>query len=131
MKSDKELFDLFRKNEYGLNQKPSANAWRRLERRLDDHQAQQRHNFRRLFGMVAGLAFIIFIVGLLSVYTQDGSPTPNYHTQYLQPEQDAEMPQTTNLVNLSYQYQEKITKSIPEGNPQKKLVANTDWEQGD
>ena len=127
MKSDKELFELFRRNEYGLNERPSPNAWRRLERRLDNHQKRQRLNFRRILSMAAALVFIIFIVGLLSIYTKDEAARYDYHTQYLAPpkvEPKMTVHHTQKRVSRSYEYQKKITKSIQEGNPEKKLVPN-------
>lgn len=132
MKSDKELFELFRKNEFGLNQKPSPSAWRRLERRLDQHHSQQRHQFRRILSMAASLVFLIFIVGLLSLYTKSSVKTYDYHTQYLQSVEPTRSPaKTSKLIKLSYQYQQSIKNPIQEGNPDKKLFANKEFIEAD
>ncbi len=130
MKSDKELYELFRRNQYGLNERPSPNAWNRLERRLDAHQNRQRQAFRRTLSMAAGLVFIVFIVGLLSLYSNGKADKWDYHTQYIDQTIEANGPadqaDMVKMVNLSHQYQAQLAGKIDEGNPAKKLVARKD-----
>lgn len=60
---------MFRNNQHKLTERPSARAWDRLERRLDNHQQEQRRGrvvlFRQL-SMAAAVVFLIGVVGLLA-----------------------------------------------------------------
>ena len=53
--NQKELFNLFRDNQHKLDQKPSNQAWRRLESRLDAHQNRTRISFVRHLSMAAAI----------------------------------------------------------------------------
>lgn len=66
MKEESKLFDLFRDNEHKLHEYPSADAWLRLEKRLDAHRRRRSISLYRPIAIAAGLTLIIgtsFVLG--------------------------------------------------------------------
>lgn len=59
MKDDQKLFDLFRNNEHKLHEYPSADAWLRLEKRLEAHRRRRRIPLFRSIAMAAGVMLVI------------------------------------------------------------------------
>lgn len=69
MKDDQKLFDLFRNNEHKLHEYPSADAWLRLEKRLEAHRRRRRIPLFRPIAMAAGMLLVIgmaFALGWVS-----------------------------------------------------------------
>lgn len=66
MKDDQKLLDLFRENEHKLHEYPSADAWRRLEQRLEAHRRRRRIAFLRPVPLAASLVFILGTAALLT-----------------------------------------------------------------
>ncbi|MFZ2900991.1 MAG: hypothetical protein WA004_20335 [Saprospiraceae bacterium] len=77
MKDDQKLFDLFRNNEHKLHEYPSADAWLRLEKKLEAHRRRRRISLFRPIAMAAGVMLVIgiaFALGWVShslTQTQD------------------------------------------------------------
>lgn len=66
MKDDQKIFDLFRNNEHKLHEYPSADAWLKLEKKLEARRKRRRIALFRPLAMAAGLALVIgtaFILG--------------------------------------------------------------------
>ena len=126
MMSDKELFELFRKNQYQHKERPSANTWNRIERKLDNRRSlNRRFAYRSTLSMVAALAALVVVLFLLTI-TADGEQFDTSKPKYLEElalpassENDAQ-----SLVNLSNQLRKHPSKAIAEGNGQKKLMPN-------
>ena len=130
MKSDKELFDLFRKNQYGLNERPSANTWRRLERKLDNHRLQShRLVLRRTLGMVAGLAFLVVALFMLTLPVQNRHLSQGAAPQFWEdlPHSSEPASNVRHLVELREEYQLHKAPSIPEKSSRNKIIPNTDY----
>ncbi len=73
MEERDKIYDLFRRNEHKLAEKPSRRAWDRLEDRLDRHQQQttrQISGWYRYGGMVAAVMVLVLTASILSIYTQ-------------------------------------------------------------
>lgn len=77
MKPKKDIFQIFRENEHKLNQKPSPQAWRKLERRLDARRHQGRSTLYRHSAMAAGVLALVALISLIAVLV-DQKTTPNY-----------------------------------------------------
>lgn len=129
MKSDKELFELFRKNQYRLNERPSPHAWKRLERKLDNHRNAHRAMLRRTLGMAASLAFLVFTLFLLTVPNREKDLSQHATPQFWEelptpPDTDHGIAQ---LVNLSHLHQRHINQSVEEKSTKQKIVPNSDY----
>jgi len=132
MKREKDIFDLFRRNQHKLDERPSNDAWERLESRLDDHQKRSRPSLLyRQMTMAAAVLLLIGLVSVLSLYmnpARDGmanielTPAPKILE---------DLPVYTDAGGGKYrmvEYQRRINtnpRSIPEGGVHKKLVAQT------
>lgn len=66
MKKDQKLIDLFKDNEHKLHEYPSADAWRRLEERLDARRRRKRIAYYRPIAMAAALTLLVGMVALYS-----------------------------------------------------------------
>jgi hypothetical protein len=69
MKDDQKFFDLFRNNQHKLHEYPSADAWLRLEKRLEAHRQRRRISLFRPIAMAAGVLLVIgmaFALGWVS-----------------------------------------------------------------
>ena len=126
--NQKELFDLFRDNQYKLNQRPSSQAWRRLESRLDTHQNRTRISFVRHLSMAAAVAALLALVFAISIFFDH-----NGHDDMAEREQQLnfvleELDQrdadegALKVVEFSRQYQDRMRNPIEEGSEKKKIV---------
>lgn len=66
MKKDQKLFDLFKDNEHKLHEYPSADAWHRLEQRLDAHRRRRRIAAYRPIAMAAAITLVVGMVATFS-----------------------------------------------------------------
>jgi len=74
MKSDKDLFDLFRENEHKLTETPSPRAWDRLEQRLDSDTQKHQVSYYRQIAVAASMVALLAVAFVLATYLQ-----PNNH----------------------------------------------------
>ncbi len=75
MEEKDKIYDFFRRHEHKLEQKPSVNAWDRLEAKLERHeQVQQQPNiaWHRYGGMVAAVFILVGAVTFLTIYSDSG-----------------------------------------------------------
>lgn len=129
MKRQKDIFDLFRKNQYKLSERPSARTWRRLERRLDFHKKHGQTTLYRNLAMVAGILALVAIISLITVLVNNKqtnfktlNQTPRYLEELAPGNIEGEVPK---LVEFTRLYQELLTKPIAEGEPSRRLVAQS------
>ncbi len=68
MEEKDKIYDMFRRNEHKLTQRPSRRAWERLENRLDMHETPVRsYNWARYGGMVAAVMVLVLTASLLII----------------------------------------------------------------
>ena len=125
--SDKELFDLFRKNQYQYQERPSSNTWKRVERKLDSRISRTRVAYRNTLSMVAALAVLVVVMFLLTMTAEksasaDSFSKPKYLEDLTVPEESRNDAKT--LVELSNQLRKHPFKPISEGEGGKKLIPN-------
>ncbi len=65
---NKDIFDLFRESHRKLDERPSADAWSRLEHRLDNRKVQSKRYFSRLSMMAASVIFLVGITAVLTLF---------------------------------------------------------------
>lgn len=69
MKTQKDLYSLLRERQHVLDEQPSPQAWRRLERRLDIHaRRHHRATLRRGMAMAAGIFALVVFIGLMALH---------------------------------------------------------------
>ena len=124
--------ELFRRNEYKLNERPGPHVWDRLEKRLDKKRRRSVWAFRNTLGMVAALAGLIVVLFLLTITANPIQEQTAYKPQQLETLSGelATDYQTTKLVKLSHQYYSNV-RPFPEGSGQKALKSRVEVESGD
>ncbi len=76
MNRHKDFFELFKENSHKLSERPTPRTWRRLERRLDSHNRQNRYQNNWTLGMVAAVLGIVACIGLLTFSFNENKSTP-------------------------------------------------------
>ncbi len=66
MRPKKDIFDLFKDNQHKLNERPSQQAWDRLESRLDSHKERNRTSIYRILSMAAAIVVLVAFVSIIS-----------------------------------------------------------------
>ena len=128
----KDIDDIFRKSEHRLTQRPSANAWRKLDNKLDKHRSRSQMSVVRIFSIAASL---LILVGAVYLFTnsktgQNSTSSKTVIAAEMQPESMTELPATEAQPMLpKMEFQRKIqagqTPIINEGPRGKKLVVLT------
>jgi hypothetical protein len=125
----KDIDDIFRKSEHRLSQRPSANAWRKLDSKLDKHRSRSRMSVVRVFSMAASL---LILVGAVYLFTNSHTETTNKAVAVVDatPESFTELPVTgIQPMMPKIEFQRRIqagqTPIINEGPRGKKLVVLT------
>lgn len=62
----KDIADIFKQSEHRLAQRPSANAWRKLDHKLDKHRSRSHLSVVRLMSMAASLLIVVGAIYLFS-----------------------------------------------------------------
>jgi hypothetical protein len=127
MKHHKDIFDLFRDSQHKLNERPSPEAWRRLERRLDNHRHRNRFAMNRHYGMVAAVVALVLLVTIFSLFIDKGSnrmlaingEQPVAVEDLLYSDVDVE---ALKIVEFARQYQGEVAYPVREGSQGRKLV---------
>lgn len=77
MKPKKDIFQILKENQHKLNQRPSKQAWRRLEQRLEERRNQGKYSFYRHTSLAAGILALVALISLIAVLVDQNSK-PNY-----------------------------------------------------
>ncbi|MCB0633216.1 MAG: hypothetical protein R2824_17540 [Saprospiraceae bacterium] len=136
MKTQKDLFDLFRENQQKLDESPNPQVWRRLEKRLDTRRTSHGSSIYRIMAMAAAILLLIGVFSLLPALDQSAGQdeavalnTPPSEMEDLA--QDAPADQNIiKVVEFSRQYQDRMVQPIEEGNSHKRLVPSTKLQPG-
>lgn len=133
MKRQKDLFDLFRENEQKLEEMPSPQAWRRLERKLDNRRRTSRRDKGRWQPMMMAaalllLAVITFLFSLVLdqnkpayLAVNEQNPLPMEELTYTDVDQGA-----MRAVEFTRKYQDRMSNPIVEGTTDQRLVPSDD-----
>ncbi|GJM36479.1 MAG: hypothetical protein DHS20C18_54800 [Saprospiraceae bacterium] len=130
MKSQKDPFEVFKNNQHKLSEKPSAQAWRRLERRLDAHQNHRKYSWFSQMGMVAAVLLLVALITIISTLTEQKKVLQTasqeaFPAQMEELSTSVDQQEMLKVVEFSRRYQERLTKpSVNEGKQGKKLVPN-------
>lgn len=120
MKPQDKIVDLFQKNQHKLNERPSLQAWNRLERRLDQKERllqRQKSTFSiyRLLMMAAAAIALVFFITTIADIAQEAN---DRNVMVIHENAPAEKLITTKLTQeqaFREQYQEVLNKTVAEG----------------
>ncbi len=129
METQKDPFDLFRDNQHKLSERPSPQAWRKLEQRLDAHKNRHRQSwFSSHLGMVAAILLLVVSITVISVLTNhkkemQAGAVEAVPSQMEQLTASADQQEILKVVEFSRRYQDRLAKpTVNEGQKGKKLV---------
>lgn len=127
MKQENKIFDLFKKNEHKLKERPSLQAWNKLERRLDQQSRNKGRKFPfsiySLVMMAAASIALVFFISTLSnmaeisrnqrpVVIKETTPTESVKTYELRIEQ-----------SFREKYADILSRTVEEGSTGRMLIA--------
>ncbi|RMG81333.1 MAG: hypothetical protein D6714_13135 [Bacteroidetes bacterium] len=76
MARKKDIESLFRESEHKLTERPSLQAWRRLEHKLEHRRQRHRIGYRRMILVAAAVVTLVAVTGLFSPFlNQNESPS--------------------------------------------------------
>lgn len=123
MRKQENMYEFFRSREHLLEERPSREAWQRLERRLDQHRMRSRNSLRRnllLVAAVFALALLATVVSV-SVNTAETNKTSQAYQLETVSTLDGD-PTAYQAITFAHQYQDRLRQPIEEGSSQQKLV---------
>ena len=120
MKPQDKIVDLFRKNQHKLNERPSLQAWNRLERRLDQKERllnRQKPTFSiyRLLMMAAAAITLVFFITTIADIAQDVNNRNAIVIHENAPNESLITTKLTEEQAFREQYQEVLNKTVAEG----------------
>ncbi len=133
MKSKKDITELIKENAHKLEERPSKDAWARLENRLDQHTGKRTSSIRRLFSMAASAVGLIGLGFVISFMLQNKEPhmattnsaempAPNFIVEELEAPIDEEQG-FYKVVEFQKTYKNRLSKPIVEGSGKKLSVS--------
>ena len=138
MKPKKDIFDLFRDNQHKLNERPSHEAWGKLESRLDQHKDRNRSSIYRILSMAAAVVGLVFFVSVISLMLK-----PNHEKMAVSEiAMDRFSTEELKVITVSNEsdgqiaayhkkYDNHLSSPIMEGKANKKLIARMDPQRRD
>lgn len=127
MQRQRDLFKYIQDRKEEFNEHPSHAAWRKLERRLDNHQQRNRSTLFRSLSMVAGVLLLVgfaFLFVLLTDNMGNQSTNADYALGVELETLDVELtPETYEVVEFALKHRDRMSNIIDEGTPDKELIA--------
>ena len=133
MSNKKDMFDLFRESEQQLTERPSSDAWRRLEARLDEGKKEQNEQkksvlYRRLLS-VAAVAILLVTIGLAMLLQQKQDANLTASAEMPSILEDLSTYETATheplkVVEFTRKHVSRLANPIEEGTLDKKLRPN-------
>lgn len=126
MSERKKISDLFKDNEFKLQEQPSGRAWRLLEDKLEQRRKRHRLQVFKQYAAAAGLALLVALVGLLSWISNQPAPQALAENAKIEipledlPQSTEVEPLTRQVAALSRQYEQ--SPQIEEGQAVQKIV---------
>lgn len=130
MNTNKDISDLIKDNAHKLAQKPSKDAWARLEQRLDQDAAKPKFSIRRILSIAAAIASLL-VVGAFIGFSlqQQQEPLADLSTvntnHFIVEELEVEEAEKGfyKVVEFQKTYQDRLANPIVEGTGKKLSVA--------
>ncbi|MEM1322296.1 MAG: hypothetical protein AAGG75_18685 [Bacteroidota bacterium] len=135
MKRQKDIFDLFRDNSHKLEERPSSQAWRKLEQRLEERHRRRRPFFFRPLSMAAAVAMLVVLVSLISLLSPQESNKELAKADRINrlPEVIEDLPTYTDaidgvqqVVEFQRKHRSRLANPVAEGDYSKRLVVHRD-----
>jgi Domain of unknown function (DUF6265) len=136
MRPKKDIFDLFRDNQHKLNERPSHQAWERLESRLDERKNRSRTSIYRILSMAAAVLVLVVFVSVISFVLNtkaDRMTTNEYMPKLFETEELKVLTVSSEndyqIATYQKKYNNHLSSPIMEGKANKKLIARMDMQR--
>ena len=115
-----DIEELFRANQHKLTERPSRQAWEKLEGRLDKHRGRHRIGRGNYYKMVAALAFLVVMVGALSLSTKNKAA--RNAAVDLEEMDTSHSQEALQVVEFTRHHHERLAKPMEEGSDDKAFL---------
>ena len=128
MKDKKDIIDLFQDSQHRLDEPAPEHVWQKLEQRLDQRSRRRRLPIYRQLSLAAAVIALLIMISVVSLwlpqYSNEDSASIAVPSKWeeLGPYADAN-DDVYRLVELQYQYHKRLDSPVPEGRPDRKIVA--------
>lgn len=125
MKKKNTISGLFQENQHKLNEKPSPQTWRRLERRLDDRRRYSKVSFFRQITSIAALLAIGGLVALMALVVEPWNTKRVLAANDYSPEKLEDLNDNNSgakIVEFIRQYSDRLAQPIAEGDFTKRIT---------
>ena len=124
MKNKIEIEELFQNRSEHFDEAPSRAAWKKLEKRLDNHQRRNKLNFIRSLGMVAGVLLLTVFAFLFSTLGINQSEAgADQVVASLETITTTEVdPEAYKVVEFTLKYRDRMLNPIEEGEGDNELL---------
>lgn len=110
-----DIDKLFRANQHKLTERPSHEAWQKLEHRLDRHRGRRRIRRQNHYAMVAALLFLIVMIGAISLFTNTKVKKQNASILLEEVSSDFDSKEALKVIEFTRHHQERLAKPLTEG----------------
>lgn len=126
MKQKRDISDLFREHR-NIEIQPSPKAWRKLDRKLDNHRRRGRRNVHRLMAMAAAfLLLVVFVLALTMVVGDLDNKQMAYNESTPVQVEDLDITDSDleafRVVSFTHHLADRMAAPISEGQPDRRLV---------
>lgn len=124
MKRNNTITSLFQNNQQKLNEMPSRQSWRRLERKLDDHRRYGKMTYSRQLGMVAALFVLGIVITLITILLNKSASVPslaaNYTLERLEEISDTE--EASQIMAFIQKHKDQLSNPVEEGDVSRRIA---------
>lgn len=127
MKQKDKIFDLFQQNQHKLEERPSLQAWNKLERRLDQKSRKSikpKFSFYGIAMMAAAAVALVFFVTTIADVAQEVNSRKAVVIKETTPTKNIKLYSLVAEQNFREKYKSILENTVEEGKTGRLIVAN-------
>lgn len=127
MKQKDKIFDLFQQNQHKLEERPSLQAWNKLERRLDQKSRKRikpKFSFYSVVMMAAAAVALVFFITTIADVAQEVNSRKAVVIKESTPTKNIKLYSIVAEQTFREKYQDILDRTVEEGTSGRLTVAN-------
>lgn len=127
MKQKDKIFDLFQQNQHKLEERPSLQAWNKLERRLDQKSRKRikpKFSFYTIAMMAAAAVALVFFVSTIAGVAQEVNSRKAVVIKETTPAKNIKLYSLVAEQNFREKHKDILDRTVEEGTSGRLIVAN-------
>lgn len=127
MKQKDNIFDLFQQNQHKLKERPSLQAWNKLERRLDQKSRKSikpKFSFYRIAMMAAAAVALVFFITTIADVAQVINSRKAVVIKEITPTENIKLYSLVIEQTFREKHKDILDKTVEEGTSGRLIVAN-------